>query len=295
MADVRSPAEDRDSAAPASAGEMLRQARKAQGIHIAALAATLKVPPQKLELLESNRFGELPDPAFARALAKAVCRVLKIDPDPVLARLPQGTANRLERMEGGLRAPYQDHRGLDEPGELWSRFASPAVWGPALLIVGAVVVLLLPDSLQFPGADRAADSASAVVEAEPAEASAPPASDEPASAVAFAAAPQVAPPAASAVEATPPAAEPAASVPAQAGSDLVLRVSGNSWVQVTDGNQRILLSRELRAGETVNLDDPVPPLRVIVGNVRATQLEFRGEAVDLAARSRENIARLQLK
>ena len=59
-----------DAGAPpaTTAGGLLRQARQAQGLHIAALAAAIKVTPRKLELLESDQFDQLPDATFTRAL-----------------------------------------------------------------------------------------------------------------------------------------------------------------------------------------------------------------------------------
>ena len=71
----------------ATAGALLRQARQAQGMHIAVLAAAIKVSQRKLEALEGDRLDELPDATFTRALAQTVCRTLKIDPAPVLALL----------------------------------------------------------------------------------------------------------------------------------------------------------------------------------------------------------------
>ena len=61
----------------ASAGAMLRAAREQQGLHIAALAAAIKVTPRKLDALEHDRWDELPDATFTRALAqlaKGVCQ-----------------------------------------------------------------------------------------------------------------------------------------------------------------------------------------------------------------------------
>jgi cytoskeleton protein RodZ len=77
------------SPSPVTAGTLLRHAREAQGLHIAALAAALKVPQRKLEALERDEYGALPDPSFTRALALSVCRSLKIDSAPVLALLPK--------------------------------------------------------------------------------------------------------------------------------------------------------------------------------------------------------------
>ena len=43
---------------------------------------------QRAEALEADRYAELPDLTFTRALAHTVCRALKVDAEPVLAKLP---------------------------------------------------------------------------------------------------------------------------------------------------------------------------------------------------------------
>jgi cytoskeleton protein RodZ len=50
-----------------TAGALLRDAREAAGLHIAALAVALKVPVAKLEALEADNFSALPDMVFVRA------------------------------------------------------------------------------------------------------------------------------------------------------------------------------------------------------------------------------------
>ena len=74
---------------------------------------------------------------------------------------------------------------------------------------------------------------------------------------------------------------------------LALRTSADSWIDVQDGRGQSLLSRNVQPGETVGLDGALP-LRVTIGNAAATQLTFRGQAVDLSASTRDNVARLQL-
>jgi cytoskeleton protein RodZ len=92
----------------ASAGALLRAARERAGVHIGFLAATLKVPVRKLELLEESRFDELPDATFVRALSLSVCRVLKCDAAPVLAALPrqEPVASTLEQVSHGMNTPF---------------------------------------------------------------------------------------------------------------------------------------------------------------------------------------------
>jgi cytoskeleton protein RodZ len=286
---MSSEAPDEARSAPTlSAGALLRDARKAQGLHLAAIAASIKVTPQKLEALENDRFDQLPDATFTRALAQAMCRVLKIDPQPVLARLPEGGSHRLDRLEGGLNQAYRDRSGHVEPRD-WSMLRSPAVWGPALLMIAAAVLLLAPfDALRVRRAVTGEDgAASAPVPSTLGAASAPAATAS--SAVAEA-------PAVPAPAEAPAPIETTASAPTQAGPAglLVLRASEASWVDVKDAQAKTLIFRTLQAGETVTLDG-TPPLRVRIGNAKGTQLVFRGEAIDPAATTRDNIARLELK
>lgn len=306
---------------PASAGALLRAAREKQGLHIAALAAAIKVSPRKLDALENDRWGELPDATFTRALAQTVCRTLKVDPRPVLDKLPAAAPVVLETQEAGLNAPFRDRPGRVEPG-LAQSAVKPMVLGAAVLMAAAVLVYMLPaDWLQRRAAPAAAASSPAVSVASPTAAgSAPGALAEPASAPASgvalaptfmpdaASAPAagepvfVAPPSASAsVPAMPVAASPAPLVPAapapavtaSAASLLQLRATQSSWVEVRDARGNTLLSRIVTAGETVALDGALP-IRMTIGNAAGTQLLFKGQAVDLSTRTRDNVARVEL-
>ena len=147
-----------------SAGRLLREARERQGLHIAALAASIKVTQKKLELLEADRFDALPDATFARALALTVCRALKIDSDAVLRLLPPAGGYRLEQVGEGLNAPFRER-----PGVLAQRdgagFAFGWVfWLTTLILVAAAVVYFLPpawlDRLGWRGIVAAPGSAS---------------------------------------------------------------------------------------------------------------------------------------
>lgn len=87
-----------------TAGQRLRQLREAQHVHLELLSATLKVPSKKIEALEEDRLDELPDLAFARALASSICRYLKVDAQAVLALLPSAHAN----ITGGRTVAAED-------------------------------------------------------------------------------------------------------------------------------------------------------------------------------------------
>jgi cytoskeleton protein RodZ len=316
---------------PTTAGGLLRQARQAQGLHIAALAAAIKVTPRKLELLESDQIDALPDATFARALAQTVCRALKIDAAPVLALLPPPSGYRLSQLGEGLNMTYRD-----QPGRLasahWAGLANSTLWVAILLVVAAGVVYLLPSDwiervqaiaapAAHPEASVAVLAASApattelvpvavpptpsAVAVEPVEPAASAAVVEtvalPASATSVEA---VAPPA-SAVAAMPAVAEVVASAAAASAASalpapdsnvglLQLRTTAASWIEVIDAQGKVLLSRVLAPDESLTLDGAAP-LKLKIGNAAGTRLVFRGESVDLASFTRNNVARLELK
>ena len=136
-----------DAAAVPSAGRLLREARERQGLHIAALAAAIKVTPKKLELLEADRFDALPDATFTRALAQTVCRALKIDPAAVLTLLPPPAGHRLEQVGEGLNAPFRERPGVGAQRESSVPGLGPVFWVTVLILAASAVLYFLPAGL----------------------------------------------------------------------------------------------------------------------------------------------------
>ena len=282
------------AAAPAtdapSPGTLLRQAREEAGLHVATLAAALKVPVRKLEALEADRFDLLPDAVFVRALAASVCRNLKLDPAPVLERLPATGGPRLAPNEGGINAPFRSPR--DGAGPTWRDYLSrPVFIVVAALLLGALVVALLPLRNED-AATEAAPPPAPMPGAEPLTASAAPPAAAPANASVTAAA--AAPAAAVPIVATAATAA-SASVPVAVSAGIVVfKAKGESWIQVTDARGGVPLRKLLAAGETAGASGPLP-LAVTVGSVSATDVQVRGKPFDLVPVSRDNVARFEVK
>lgn len=287
----------------ASAGALLRAARERQGMHIATLAAAIKVAPRKLEALEHDRWDELPGPTFTRALAQTVCRALRADPAPVLELLPPADTSMLDSSFGTMNEPFAGKGGREA---LWSAWLPRGPWLVAAiaLLVAATVVLWLPAGwwsrlVGGGGASTARSGESSTVLGAPAPAAAGAGAGDAAAPGAGAAAGTAAGGAPVAATAAAPGrtnttdsttGAPAAPVPA---GDLVVQCTARSWIEVIDARGRVVVSRNLEAGESLGLD-AAAPLQVVVGNAAATRVSYKGKPVDIGPRARDNVARFEL-
>ena len=302
-----------------TAGALLRDAREAAGLHIAALAVALKVPVAKLEALEADNFSALPDMVFVRALASSVCRTLKIDPQAVLALLPQGEGPRLSAGDVGLNAPVKGFAGRSSAAPFKGAGSRSFVWAVGLLLIGAALMMFLPRGLD---ADLSAllkqpetttkipmptgNVAQEISVAVGAEARVPSAAPAPAPAPAAAAGVGVELPAGESikpagiashpivlpsVEASAPSSAPAADAPSGV---LAFKARSESWIQVRDAAGALVLQRNLAPNELVSVSG-VLPLAVVIGRADATEVFVRGKPYDIGPVSRENVARFEVK
>ncbi|HQS30854.1 MAG: hypothetical protein B7X59_01085 [Polaromonas sp. 39-63-203] len=303
-----------------SAGTLIRSAREAAGLHIAALAVSLKVPVKKLEALEQDRTDLLPDATFARALAASVCRSLKVDAAPVLARLPQARGTPLRAQSRHVPTPFRS------PGErsispLWSAMARPPVVGGVALLLGTLALVFWP-AIREAGSRLAGRADTLAGPAEPSlsaplilELTGPGAvspGKAPTSPGAGAAEGAVTTPDAqpSVFSAPPGSASMLVAAPAQptgerlAATDapvagttsgiVTFSAKGASWVEVTDARGVVVLRRTLSAGEVVGASGAMP-LHAVVGRADSTQVHVRGKSLDLTPLSRDNVARFEVK
>lgn len=314
----------------ASAGWLLRQAREAAGVDLAALAVALKVSGKKLEALESDRLDLLPDAVFVRALASSVCRTLKIDAAPVLARLPQSVAPRLNHDDVGLNAPFHAPGGMAKT-PFWDRLSRPMVLAALAVLMGALVLIFFPSSEQRAeiGAIVTRPAATEAEPVEPVAAVEPtaPAAPTPVAAPAPAKAPEATapvakvapPPAAKVAPAAQPvptttvahagtsAAAPAAtatSAPADGAEApvrrklpstgvVVFKTSAPSWIEVVDARGVVQFSRTVEPGEPVGASGSLP-LSVSVGRAEVTEVQVRGKPFPLEPVTKQGVARFEV-
>ena len=304
-----------------SPGAMLRAARERTGLHIGALAATLKVPVRRLEALEADLHAELTDATFVRTLTLSVCRQLRVDPQPILALQPQADAPALV-AQASLAQMASGASPVSVAGA-GSVLRQPVTWVVVLLLLGALAFVVWPEpapgaaaTAEAPGASgsgpsvaaaSSAPSAPAVTSAtgaapapsmvvEPAVPAVPaaPAPNQVPTAAANPvpnAAPNLAPAPAAVPSPTPASTPPA---PPAGVSMLRLSASGSTWIEVIDGKGAVLQRGTLQAGDAA-VANGTPPLKVTVGRADRVQVSVRGQPFDVGASTRDNVARFEVK
>lgn len=273
---------DEANKAAVVAGSMLREAREAAGLHVAALAVSLKVPVKKLEALEAGRLDLLPDATFARALAATICRGLKLEPKPVLDLLPQNAGSRLGAERPAINTPF--HASGSAPGRPWHAKPSPAVLAVLALLLGALAIYFFPVT----ATDSTTDTSSVELNVAAQASTNSPVNVvvEPSSAVSAGAN--------FAALAQQPASVIAAAGLADTAFVVAFTARGESWVDVTDAKGVAVLRRTLKAGESAEASG-VLPLSVVVGRIEAVDVQVRGKPLDLATIAKNNVARFEVK
>ncbi len=286
-----------------SAGALLRSAREAAGLHIAALAVALKVPVKKLEALEQDRMDLLPDATFARALAASVCRNLRVDPGPMLERLPKSGSPKLSLGDKRLQQAFGPAGGARGRRSL-ANISKPALASGFVLLAGALALVFLPNiqrgvTLAKEQADiflasRSPDTAPLVLDLT----SIPSISTNPVSAASDADRDTAAgrTPSTERAEAREDSSQASsgALAPPKPGEILTLSATRESWVKVTDAKGVVVLRRLLAAGEVAGASGALP-LEAVVGRADATRVEVRGKVLDLAPVTRDNVARFEVR
>jgi cytoskeleton protein RodZ len=291
-------------------------------LHVAALAVSLKVPVKKLEALEADRLEELPDAVFVRALASSVCRALKVNPAPILEKLPQLNTRVLDQADNGMNVAFRTRADGPAPSPLAS-LNRPVVFGVLALLLGAIVLMMLPDFSARTASKAASSGSSAAtsqtngvsmgsgvtVVATPIAGSSETATavvspsqpmQESATMPTLSVTPALSTPSVSSPTLTlstpTPAGAPA--TPPPADSVIVFSATGETWVEVKDAGGKIVLQRTLQAGEKTGAGPSMGrlPYSVIVGRANLTQVTVRDKAFDLApVSSKDAVARFQVK
>ena len=256
-----------------SAGDELRQRREALGLDLAEVAATLRIKPAYLVALEAGRPNELPGAVYAIGFIRAYADHLGLDSGEMLRLFKQQSA--LFTAKPDLAFPIQlGERSM--PGGMLLVALILAVcgyggWfylstgdGPRPERVAQIPLELLPYREAF----RAPPPVSQpMVEAQAAPRS-PAVPSEGSEHSGSGGRPSAA---GSALAAVPAASDPAPNSP----GEVVIRATADSWIQIRDARQSVLLTRVLKAGESCRAPDR-PGLSMRTGNAGGLEITVNG-------------------
>jgi len=263
----------------ASVGQILRDARVAQGIALDDAAARLRLMHRQIEAMEADDFESLGQPVFARGFVRNYARLLGLAPEALLARMQGAPA------EPAAVSPADQpvsHSWLTSPWLMLSLLG---------LVVAVAVPVVLYLWLNSGVGDGSTEREPVVAQTQAARAAAPAPVAEPAEAV---------PPVVEAAPAEPDApAEPAAAAapatPAPAaGSVLHLEFGDEAWTEIKDASGRMLHRQLNPAGGSVDVHGQ-PPFDVVIGNAAQARMTYNGRPIDLKPFIDATVARFTLE
>jgi cytoskeleton protein RodZ len=290
-------------AAP-SLGQQLRAARLALGLSIEDVVPVLKFSSRQIEAIETDRMDAGSGSVFLRGLVRSYASFLRLDPKPLLRILDELAPVR----QPEIRVPENMGNAISK-------------WGihRTLLLVGLSVLLLfvagaiigwhyLGDGVaqNVEGSASVATAISveaSVVQQEeivsatqtevPVVPSLPPESEQPAAAAVPSVAAKVKPAPAAPAQMVPAASAATAPLPAE-GRRLSFQFQGESWIEVKDASDTVVLSGTFQGGTTRSVAGR-GPFEIVIGNASAVTLKDDGQPVDLKPYIRAEVARLILK
>ncbi len=261
----------------ASVGQILRDARAAQGIALDDAAARLRLMHRQIEAMEADDFESLGQPVFARGFVRNYARLLGLAPEVLLARMQGAPA------EPAAVSPADQpvsHSWLTSPWLMLSLLG---------LVVAVAVPVVLYLWLNSGVEDGSADRGPVVAQTQAARVAAPPPVAESAEAVPPVVEAAPAEPAAS----TEPAAAAAPATPA-AGSVLHLEFGDEAWTEIKDASGRMLHRQLNPAGGSVDVHGQ-PPFDVVIGNAAQARMTYNGRPIDLTPFIDATVARFTLE
>lgn len=310
MSDIPTPGAE-SAAHTASPGILLSNERVKRGLSLQEVADRLKLSRKQLEAIENDEYDKLPGPAFARGFVRNYAKLLGLDATllnaSLDAHLPMPAVNAPAAASAGAEpaaaaARAEPAKSAVNPGWLKGVLALLALLlaagiGYRLLTQGAAAPATPP--LATPAVDSPMPQAGLTPStvASPAPVSpATPSEVKPEAVQTETARPEAVKPADLPQQAVKPAAVDAGAAQAAVSDtgtgEVLLRARQAAWVSLTDAKGKKLVYGQITGEKRVG--GGTPPYKLIIGNAQQVELNYKGQAVPLADKTKGSTARLEL-
>jgi len=282
-------------------GHQLQLARQAKELSQQDVSNTLRLSLKQISDLENNNFSSLPEPMVTRGFIRNYARLLGLDAEPLLAAYRAQVPDRLPDSivtQSSIRyeMPVKQSR-------LSFKFILIA-----LIFISAILMwyfnashstkvlsekhsvtsfnqnltTTLPE-VALPLAERMSDATSGTEIALPpmTNSTTPIAQQSPLISDKSSSKPE---------DEAKPEPKPSSLV----AKTVSITCTEATWIQVKDKMGKVVVEKKIAAGASESFEGDAP-LRVRIGNAKATQITFAGKPVDLVAVTEKNVARLILE
>ena len=296
-------------------GEVLLAARKAKKLTQKDISNSLKLSIKQIDAIEKNEFSALPDATNTRGFIRNYARLLNVEAEPLLAsfraRVPEVLPANLS-VQSSTR-----HVKLSKESLPWLKYILASILVLLFLLAWFFYMDYMPKpyklnqenpvatpevsttlempEIALPAAERQAYSADSANNAVNAVDAAPLVSQTVDPNVVSMN--QTSQPATTETTVNAPVSAPNAT--STSGSETTITPTGKvmmtfsdqTWVRVTNQSGKVVFEKTFSANSSGVVDD-APPLNLVIGNAKATQLQYLGQSVDLTSSTKGNVARI---
>lgn len=298
-------------------GEVLLAARKAKKLTQKDISNSLKLSIKQIDAIEKNEFSALPDATNTRGFIGNYARLLNVEAEPLLAsfraRVPEVLPANLS-VQSSTR-----HVKLSKESLPWLKYILASILVLLFLLAWFFYMDYMPKpyklnqenpvatpevsttlempEIALPAAERQVYSADSANNAVNTVDAAPLVSQtvdpnvvstnqtsQPATTESTLNAPVSAP------NATSTSGSEATITPT---GKVMMTFSDQTWVRATNQSGKVVFEKTFSANSSGVIDD-APPLNLVIGNAKATQLQYLGQSVDLTSSTKGNVARITL-
>jgi cytoskeleton protein RodZ len=272
-----------------SIGQSLRVAREAMNLSTDDVAEVLRFSVKQIEAIEAGQFEALPGATLIRGFIRGYAKFLRLDPQELLAKLD----STLPSKAPDIRPPSEIASAVEVP--LLAALTTGKVMFGLFFVMAFVLSLyaFVSADEEQSAAQSSHMSQASPVQGAPVEAAMPNAPEQ-ASATDTATLPVADVAGGGAETSMQTGNADTQAVSAKTSTRVLLDFDELSWIEIVDASKNKILVGEFPKGAH-RVVEGTPPYAVWVGRASAVRMTYRGEAVDLVSKSREDIARLTLE